>query len=83
MQVVSDKGPLAGAIQSKNKIKGLLRVTVVEARNLPAMDLFRSTDAYCLVFLSEPYGESVTGAGTHSQKYSQKYPPLSFTRQLY
>jgi len=64
LQVVSDKGPLAGAIQSKNKIKGLLRVTVVEARNLPAMDLFRSTDAYCLVFLSEPYGESVTGAVT-------------------
>jgi len=48
----------------KNKIRGLLRVTVVEAKGLPAMDLFRATDAYCLVFLSEPYGESVTGAVT-------------------
>ena len=37
---------------------------VLEAQGLPKMDLFRSTDAYCLVFLSEPYGESVTGAVT-------------------
>ena len=54
----------AGNVNKKSKIKGLLRVTVVEAKDLPAMDLFGGTDAYCLVFLSEPYGESVTGAVT-------------------
>jgi hypothetical protein len=53
-----------GNVNVKSKIKGLLRVTVVEAKDLPAMDLFGGTDPYCLVFLSEPYGESVTGAVT-------------------
>ena len=57
-------GHSMAAVAKKNKLRGLLRVTVVEARGLPKMDLFRSTDAYCLVFLSEPYGESVTGAVT-------------------
>jgi len=57
-------GHSADTSNKKNKIKGLLRVTVVEARNLPKMDLIQSTDGYCLVFLSEPYGESVTGAVT-------------------
>merc|ERR1712205_194126 len=50
--------------EKKSLLRGLLRVTVVAARNLPRMDILRSTDAYCLVFLSEPYGESVTGAVT-------------------
>ena len=44
--------------EKKSLLRGLLRVTVVAARNLPRMDILRSTDAYCLVFLSEPYGES-------------------------
>jgi len=57
-------GHSADTLLKKNRIKGLLRVTVVEARNLPKMDLIQSTDGYCLVFLSEPYGESVTGAVT-------------------
>ena len=46
------------------QIRGLLRITVVGARGLPAMDILGSTDPYALVFLAEPLGESVTGECT-------------------
>jgi hypothetical protein len=37
--------------------RGLLRVTVVEAENLPKLDLMRASDPYCLVFLTDEKGE--------------------------
>ena len=37
--------------------QGLLRVTIIEAQNLPKMDLMRTTDAYCLIFLTDSSGE--------------------------
>ena len=37
--------------------QGLLRVTIVEATNLPKMDLLRASDPYCLVFLTDDSGE--------------------------
>jgi len=47
-----------------SQVRGLLRVTVVGARGLPAMDIMGSTDPYALVFLTEPLGDSITGAVT-------------------
>ena len=47
-----------------SQVRGLLRVTVVGARGLPAMDIMGSTDPYALIFLTEPLGESITGAVT-------------------
>ena len=37
--------------------QGLLRVTVIEASGLPRLDLMRSCDPYCLVFLTDEGGE--------------------------
>jgi len=37
--------------------RGLLRVTVIEAQNLPMLDLMRTSDPYCLVFLTDDKGE--------------------------
>jgi hypothetical protein len=45
--------PMADLKQSQ----GLLRVTIVEAQNLPKMDLMRTTDGFCLIFLSDSSGE--------------------------
>ena len=51
-------------MRSKTRIRGLIRVSVVEARGLPAMDILGATDPYALVFLSEPFSDSVTGPVT-------------------
>jgi len=55
-----DYAQVASFVQKK-KVRGIVRVTVVEARDLPPMDILRSVDPYCLVFLSERLGESTTG----------------------
>ena len=51
--------------QSTSEAKARVhRVTVVEAKGLPTMDFMGSTDPYALVFLSEPFSDSVTGPVT-------------------
>ena len=52
------------ALGLRNQLRGLIRVSVVEARGLPAMDILGATDPYALVFLSEPFSDSVTGPVT-------------------
>ena len=52
-QAAAMKAPPRDSVQSR----GLLRVTVVEATNLPKLDLLRASDPYCLVFLTDEAGE--------------------------
>ncbi len=44
------------------QIGGLIRVKIVEAKEIPKMDLFSLPTCYCHTFLSEPFGESQTYA---------------------
>ena len=37
---------------AKNQVSGKLDVTVIEAANLPRMDLLQSVDAYCVLFMA-------------------------------
>ena len=43
--------------QAEHSSQGLLRVTLIEASELPRLDLMRAIDAYCLVFLVDAEGE--------------------------
>lgn len=54
-QVSSMKPQIKDSTSSLSQ--GLLRVTIVEATNLPKMDLLRASDPYCLVFLTDDSGE--------------------------
>jgi len=53
-----------GDKRKRERVRGIVRVTVVEAKKLPKMDILRSVDPYCLVFLTERIGESTTGEVT-------------------
>lgn len=52
---------------------GVVQVTIVEARNLPKMDLLRSIDPYCLIFCaSATDGPNTTGAVSFKTEIKNK-----------
>lgn len=55
--IAKQAAAMKAAPKEVEESKGLLRVTIVEASNLPKLDLMRATDPYGLVFLSDEGGE--------------------------
>jgi len=63
--VKKDLGPVQGDKNSDPVIQGSIKVVVVQAENLPSMDLLRAVDPYCIVFVTDTKGESeINESGT-------------------